>query len=173
MYRGKPSRDQGPKRNHQIRAKTVRLIDQDGENHGEVDIRQAMSLAQEAEMDLIEVGADANPPVVKIMDYSKYLYELKKKLRKNKANSKTKSMKEFKFTPVIEEHDTNLRVRRAKEYLEKGHNVRLTMYRKGRQSKELAADKFTEILTQFTEYSSIETKPKLEGRRMFVTLKPN
>jgi translation initiation factor IF-3 len=101
------------------------------------------------------------------MDYSKYMYRQKKKQRKNRQ--KSKEMKEFKFSPVIDIGDINTRVRRAIEYLEKGHPVRITMYRKGRQSKEQAEEVFTEILTNFNEYSTIEPKPKTEGRNMYIT----
>jgi translation initiation factor IF-3 len=78
-------------------------------------------------------------------------------------------MKEFKFSPVIDVGDINTRVRRATEYLEKGHPVRITMYRRGRQSREQAEKVFNEILTNFDEYSSIEPTPKKEGRNMYIT----
>jgi translation initiation factor IF-3 len=150
-----------------IRAPKVRVITDDGDNLGVMDTQEALAKAQELNLDLVEIGAKAKPPVCKIMDYSKYMYRQKKKQRKNRQ--KSKDMKEFKFSPVIDIGDINTRVRRATEYLEKGHPVRITMYRKGRQSREQAEKVFNEILTNFDEYSTIEPKPKKEGRNMYIT----
>jgi translation initiation factor IF-3 len=132
-----------------------------------MNTQEALIKAKELNLDLVEVGSNAKPPVCKIMDYSKYIYRQKKKQRKNRQ--KSKDMKEFKFSPVIETADINTRVRRATEYLEKGHPVRITMYRKGRQSHEQAKKVFNEILTNFSEYSTIEPKAKEEGRNMYLT----
>jgi translation initiation factor IF-3 len=164
-------KDDEPRKNGEIRAKEVLLIDENGESLGVTSIEIAMSKAKEAQMDLVEVGSKATPPVCRIIDYSKYVYEQRKKQKQNKKAGKVKPMKEFKFSPVIEENDTNHRVKRAKEYLDKGHNVRLTMYRKGRQSQEQANSTFEEILTKFEGYSSIEPEPKKEGRKIFMTFK--
>jgi len=130
-----------------------------------------MSKAKEKELDLIEVSPNADPPVVKIMDYAKYVYEQKKKQKTGAKSGKTKRMKMFRFKPYIAEHDINIRVRRAKDYIDKGHNVRLEMMRKGRQPKEQALEKFNEILTLFEGYSTIEPGPKHEGRKIFITIK--
>lgn len=169
----KNNQEKQPNKNNWIRAKEVLLIDQDGEMLGNVTIQEALNKAKEAGLDLVEVGPNAKPPVCKIIDYSKYLYELKRKQRKSKKSGKVKSMKEFKFSPVIEEHDAEHRIKRAKEYLSKGHQVRLSMFRKGRQSKEQAEATFNEILTKFDGYSSIEPEPKSEGRKIFLTFKPS
>ena len=138
-----------------------------------VSTEDALKRARDAEKDLVEVSPHADPPVAKIMDYAKYVYELKKKQKDAKKSGKVKPEKEFRFKPTIDVHDIQLRVRRAKEYLEKGHNVKLTMMRKGRQPHEQAVAKFEEILTKFEEYSSIDPYPKHEGRRIFITYKPN
>lgn len=167
---GNVKKDRGPKRNTDIRSLKVQLITDDGENKGEIDTQEALQMAKAAGLDLVEVGSGVNPPVCKIMDYSKYLYEQKKKARKGKAK-KAKSLKEFKFSPVIDVGDKNTRMRRAKEFLEKGHLVRLTMWIKGRQSKEQAKEVFDEILTNFTDYSSIEAEPQREARQIFITLR--
>jgi translation initiation factor IF-3 len=157
----------GPRKNDQIRAPKVMVITEKGENLGVMNTQEALIKAKELNLDLVEVGSNAKPPVCKIMDYSKYIYRQKKKQRKNRQ--KSKDMKEFKFSPVIETADINTRVRRATEYLEKGHPVRITMYRKGRQSHEQAKKVFNEILTNFSEYSTIEPKAKEEGRNMYLT----
>jgi translation initiation factor IF-3 len=162
-------RDFGPRKNEWIKVSQVQVINDKGENLGVMDTQDAIKLAQEAGLDLVEVGAKVNPPVCKIIDYAKYLYLQNKKLRLNKKSSKQKEMKEFKFSPVIDVGDANTRIRRALDFLEKGHPVRITMFRKGRQSYEQANEVFNEILTNFTEYSSIEPEPKREGRNMFIT----
>jgi len=163
------SRDKGPRRNERINAPKVRVVSDDGENLGVLTTQKALEQAKDQNLDLVEVGPNSKPPVCKIMDYSKYIYREKKKLKKNKNKSKQKDMKEFKFSPVIDIGDINTRVRRATEYLEKGHPVRITMYRKGRQSLEQAEKTFNKILTNFSEYSSIEPNPKKEGRNMYIT----
>lgn len=169
---GNKKRDLRPRRNSFIRASKVQLITSEGENKGEVNIEEALSLAKQEGLDLVELGSSTVPPICKIMDYSKYLYEQKKKARKSKAK-KTKPLKEFKFSPVIDVGDKNTRIRRAKEFLDKGHPVRLTMWIKGRQSKEQAKEVFTDILTNFTDYSSIEAEPQREDRQIFITYKLN
>ena len=163
--------DRGPKKNHQITAQTVLLIDDIEGNLGEVPIQVAMAKAHDADKDLVEVSSQADPPVVKIIDYSKYLYEQRKKQKQNSKAGKVKDMKEFRFTPVIEQNDIDFKVKRAFLYLDKGHAVRITMYKKGRQTKEQSDSKFTEILTKFEGYSTIEPGPKREGRRTYITFK--
>jgi translation initiation factor IF-3 len=164
-------KDFGPRRNHFIRVAQVMLIDQNGENVGVVTIQEALKMAQEAGMDLVEVGAAARPPVCKIIDYAKYEYEQNKK--KRASRKKTKNMKEFQFSPVIAQHDSDTRVRRARHYLGLGHQIRLIMQRKGRQTHEQAMAVLREILTNFADYSSIEPSPKVEGRDISITFKPD
>jgi translation initiation factor IF-3 len=163
-------RRKGPRVNKYIRASKVQLIDQEGENQGVVPIGEALNLAKEAQLDLVEVGPKVSPPVCKIMDFSKYLYEQNKKQRGNKKG-KAKEQKEFRFSPVIEKADIEHRVRRAKEYLDKGHPVRLVMQKKGRQPMDLAKETFAKILTNFDDYSSIEAEPKRDRNRISITFK--
>ncbi|HRY22184.1 MAG TPA: translation initiation factor IF-3 [Candidatus Dojkabacteria bacterium] len=164
-------KSRGPRVNQEIRESEIQLIDHKGENRGVVKTDEAIKLAKDNQLDLVEVGATATPPVCKIMDFSKYLYEQKKKSRKGK--NKTKEQKEFRFSPVIDKGDIEHRVRRAKEYLDKGHPVKLVMQKKGRQPMDLAKEVFAEILTNFSDYSSIEAEPKREGNRISITLKAN
>lgn len=168
----KSNKDFGAKRNEWIKVPEVMLIDQHGNNLGVVQTDEARKLAKEANLDLVEVGSAANPPVCKILDYAKFLYEQNKKQRKSKAG-KAKDLKEFRFSTVIDVGDMETRIRRATEFLEKGHPVRLTVTRKGRQTREQSMEVFSEILTNFTEYSSIESEPKSEGNRISITFKKN
>jgi translation initiation factor IF-3 len=168
-YNRYKKKEKGPRKNESIRVPEVMVVDDDEGQVGVMKTEEAIAQAKEQGLDLVEVAPKAKPPVCKIMDYSKYIYRQKKKARKNKKKSKQKDMKEFKFSPVIDVGDINTRVRRATEYLEKGHPVRITMYRRGRQSREQAEKVFNEILTNFDEYSSIEPTPKKEGRNMYIT----
>jgi translation initiation factor IF-3 len=163
-------KNRGPRVNNQIRVNEIQLIDEKGENLGVVDTGKAISLAKDAELDLVEVGANVEPPVCKIMDYAKYMYMQNKKNRGNKKG-KTKEQKEFRFSPVIEEGDIEHRVKRATEYLDKGHPVKIVMQKRGRQPMELAREVFAEILTNFSDYSSIEAEPKQQGNRISITFK--
>lgn len=158
--------------NEWIRVPEVLLINQDGENLGKMSTNDARRLASEAELDLVELGATSNPPVCKIMDYSKFVYEQNKKLRKNKSG-KAKDLKEFRFSTVIDDGDKGMRVKRALEFLEKGYPIRITVFRKGRQTHQQALAVFTDILTNFEEYSTIESEPKTEGNRLSITFKKN
>ena len=159
-------------RNTYIRAKQVHLINENNENIGTVSIEKALRMADEANLDLVEVGPKAVPPVCKIMDYSKYVYEQKKKLRKNKAG-KAKALKELRFSSIIADHDIDVKVKRGLEFLEKGHNLRITIFRKKRQTKEQSQEILNKLLTKFSDYSTIEAEPKNEGRRIIVTFKSN
>ena len=164
------SKDLGIKINDWIRVPKVLLIDEKGENLGEVDTNKAREMAKAAQLDLVEVGATSNPPVCRIMNYSKYIYEQKKKLRKNKTG-KAKDLKEFRFSAVIDVGDMNTRIRRAKEFLEKGHPVKITAIKKGRQQFTQMKQVFDEMLTNFTEYCSIEPEPKSEFNSISITFK--
>ena len=168
----RPRRETQTRINEWIRVPEVLVIDQNGDNLGKMNTDEARKLALEAGLDLVEVGAMSNPPVCRIMDYSKYVYEQNKKLRKNKAG-KAKDLKEFRFSTVIDQGDKNTRVRRSLEFLEKDHPVRITVYRKGRQTHEQARAVFSDILTNFEEYSTIESEPKIEGNRISITFKKN
>jgi translation initiation factor IF-3 len=167
----KPKKDFGPRRNEYIRVPEILVIDQNGENLGAMKTIDALKMAQEAGLDLVEIAPNLVPPVCKIVDFAKFTYEQKKKERQKRVSKK--EMKEFKFSPVIDIHDKETRIKRSKEFLSKGHAVRITMERKWRQNPELAKSVFLDILTNFSEYITIESEPKTEGKRIFVTYKPN
>lgn len=162
----------GPRKNEWIRVSEVQLITEKGENFGVIQTEKALDMAREVGLDLVEVGPNVNPPVCKIMDFSKYMYMQNKKSRENKKG-KVKDTKEFRFTPVIEQGDINHRVKRAIEYIQKGHPVKIIMFRKGRQPRGQALEVFNQILTNFADYSSIEAEPVEEGRYISLTFKPN
>lgn len=164
-------RDFGPKRNEYIRVYEIQVIDKDGNNLGAMKTFDALKLAQEDGLDLVEISPNTTPPVCRIIDYAKYTYEQKKRERERRVAKK--ELKELVFSPVIDVHDKETRIRRAKEFLSKGHQVRLTMQKKKRHSYELAKEVFADILTNFVDYITIEPESKTEGNRIFVTYKPN
>ncbi len=170
MYNKNFNQKKFTNKNQYIRAKEVLVIDQYGNNIGVKETQEALRLAQQNELDLVEINPNGKPPVCKIIDYSKYIYEKNKKEKKNKA-TKSKELKELRFSPVIQEHDINVRVDRAKKFLKKGHNIKLTIFRKGRQTREQSREVMERLLTIFANYSTIEPEPKEEGRKLHITLK--
>ncbi len=164
-----PLRKNIPRKNQYINAHEVQLITNEGENLGIKKREEALSMAEQEELDLIEINPNAKPPICKIMDYSKYMYDKKKKQKKGKG--KARDQKELRFSPVIEQHDIDVRVSRAEKFLSKGHNVKLTIFRKGRQTYEQAREVMDKLLDIFKEYNTIEDSPKQEGRKLYITLK--
>ncbi len=166
MYNKKQNRHQ-PRKNHFIRTEEVQLISSKGENLGTKKTSEALRMAEDENLDLIEINPNQKPPICKIMDYSKYMYEKKKKQKASKA----KDQKELRFSPVIEQHDIDVRIKKAEKFLSKGHNVKLTIFRKGRQTHEQAKEVMDKLLDIFQEYSTIEERPKQEGRKLYTTIK--
>ncbi|MDD3661962.1 MAG: translation initiation factor IF-3, partial [Candidatus Dojkabacteria bacterium] len=152
-------------RNTYITAPEVRLIGSDGENVGVVDIKTALERAREEGLDLVEVAPNAQPPVCRIIPWSKFLYEQKKKEKEARKN-KQKEMKEFRFGTFIAEGDKERQVNRAKEFLDKGHNVKLTVWRKGRTPIEHSKLLLNDLLTRFAVYSTIDVVPQIEGKQV-------
>lgn len=160
----------GPNKNYYIRALEVRVIDSNGENLGVIKTQDALERAKTQGLDLVEISPNANPPVCKIVDFAKYLYEQKKKKKTEKTQAK--EMKEFVFSPVIDTHDIEIRIKRSKEFLSKGHNVRITVQKsRNRQSRDQIANMMSSLLTYFEDYSTIEAEPRFEGNKSFITFK--
>ncbi len=161
--------------NQQIKAKEVRLIALPEEyKDGIYPITEALRIANLIGLDLIEVSSNTNPIVCKIMDFSKFQYEQKKKAKENKKNQKNSQLKEMSLSPDIGDHDLETKARKSKEFLEKGDKVKVTLLFKGRkiifkERGELVMLKFADILK---EVGVPEAMPKLEGKKMFFTLKP-
>jgi len=161
-------------KNEEIRASEVRVVDQEGKQLGIMPTKDALELAYSKKLDLILVAPNANPPVAKIMDYGKYKYELAKREKKAKKNQKIIEVKQMKFRIKIDEHDYQTKVRHIKRFLEQGNKVRVVIMFRGR---ELAfVDKGKEILerviSDLKDIATVEKPPKLEGRDMWMMLKP-
>lgn len=158
--------------NEQIRDKEVRVIGEDGAQLGIMSSREAMKLAQEAELDLVKIAPTAKPPVCKIIDYGKYRYELARKEKEAKKKQKTVEVKEVRLSPNIDVNDLNTKVNNAKKFIAKGNKVKVTLRFRGRemahvQSSKHILDDFADMLK---EVASIEKAPKMEGRSMSMVL---
>lgn len=159
--------------NHMIRVPQVRLVG-DNVTVGVYSTQEAQKMAQEQGLDLVEISPQADPPVCKIIDYNKFLYEKKKKEKEMKANSKTAEVKEIRFTPGTDDHDFDFKARHAETFLKEGNKVKAYVQFKGRaimfkERGELVLLKFAERLA---EVGQPEGMPKLEGKRMLMILSP-
>ncbi len=158
--------------NEQIRDREVRLIGVNGEQLGIMSSREAMKLAEEAELDLVKIAPTAKPPVCKIIDYGKYRYELARKEKEAKKKQKVVEIKEIRMSPNIESNDLNTKMNAAKKFLEKGNKVKVTLRFRGRemthmQSSKHMLDDFAESLA---DVAVIEKAPKVEGRSISMVL---
>lgn len=160
--------------NENIKAKQVRLIDADNENRGIVSIKEALAVAEEAGLDLIEISPQANPPVCKVLDYGKFRYEQQKKKNEAKKNQKVVEIKELKLRPVIETHDYEVKMKQAKKFLEQGNKVKFTMRFKGRElsANDMGKQIMTQIVEDLDTCAKVDSEMKLEGRQMMMILSP-
>lgn len=167
-------REQRVRVNRMIRISPVRLVDVDGSQVGIVPLDEAFRLAAERELDLVEVAAAARPPVVKIMDWGKYKFEQAKAARAAKKKQHVIQIKEVKYRPGIDDHDFDFKTRHARQFLEDGNKVKLTMMFRGRQvtHPELGRDVLFRVFEAVKAIAKIETEPKLEGRNMTMVLAP-
>lgn len=152
-------------RNEYIRAEKLRVISDDGENLGVLDKAAALSLARQKELDLILINPQADPPIAKIISWSKFKYEQSKK---KSAQSKTKEVKEMWFKPFIEKADLEHKVKRVAEFLKEGHKVKLTIRAKWGSDQNKLREVVNTILEQLAEDGEAEAPPKFEGRNLSV-----
>lgn len=160
--------------NENIKAKQVRLIDADNENRGIVSIKEALAIAEDYGLDLIEISPQANPPVCKVLDYGKFRYEQQKKKNEAKKNQKVVEIKELKLRPVIETHDYEVKMKQAKKFLEQGNKVKFTMRFKGRElsANDMGKQIMTQIVEDLDTCAKVDSEMKLEGRQMMMILSP-
>lgn len=170
----KPSQDDGPRINDQIRVEKVRLVDAEGEMVGVVSVREALRMAEEAGLDLVEVSPNAEPPVCKILDYGKYKYEQQKKANEARKKQKTVDVKEVKIRPGIEKHDYEVKMRNARRFLEDGDKVKVTMRFRGREMahQDIGLKLLGEMKVELADVCKVELEPRLEGRQMIMVLGP-
>ena len=140
-----------------------------------VETTRALEMAEEAELDLVEVAPNARPPVCRIMDFGKFKYEQKKKTSEARKSQANTTVKEVKFRPKIEEHDYNTKVGKVKKFLEGGNKAKVTMMFRGREitRQQIARDIMARIAEDVRESGTVESHPKLEGRNMIMIVAPN
>jgi len=160
--------------NEEIRFKEVRVVSEEGEQLGILPIKEALRLAQERNLDLVNVAPTAKPPVCRIMDYGKYRYEQSKREREARKKQTVINIKEMKLRPNIEEHDFMVKGNHIRRFLEDGDKVKVTIMFRGREAAhpELGEQLLMRLADQLAEISTIERKPKLEGRNMIMILSP-
>mgnify|MGYP000360114157 FL=1 len=160
--------------NDEIRATQVRLVGDNIAEPGVYSIAQAMKMADEMELDLVEISAKADPPVCKILDYQKYLYQQKKKAKEMKQNSTKIVIKEIRFGPNTDEHDFQFKLKHAQEFLNEGSKVKASVFFRGRSIQ--FADQGEKLLLRFAveleEFGRAEHMPQLEGKRMIMMIAP-
>lgn len=158
--------------NEQIRDKEVRVVDADGGQLGIMSSKEALKMAQDADLDLVKIAPNAKPPVCKIIDYGKYKYDQMRKEKENKKKQKVVEIKEIRLSPNIEENDINTKCNNARKFLEKGDKVKVTLRFRGREMAHMNASKH--ILDDFAEkladISAVEKPAKVEGRNMSLVL---
>ena len=169
-----PRRDKGPRINSAITVTEVRLVDEEGEMQGVVELAKAQEMADNVGLDLVEMSPNAEPPVCKIMDYGKYKYEQQKKANEARKKQKTVEVKEVKMSPRIEKNDYDVKMRNAVRFLNDGNKVKVTMRFRGREMahQDIGRDIFTKIREELEELSNVELHPKFEGRQMIMVLAP-
>jgi translation initiation factor IF-3 len=160
--------------NEEIKDKEVRLIDADGNMVGVVSTKEALEVAISKELDLVNIAPQASPPVCKIMDYGKYMFELAKKDKEARKKQKTISIKEVRISPSIEDHDLNFKVKNATKFLKDGDKVKVSVKFRGREMNYTSLGQ--KVLGRFAEsveeFGVVEKKPKLEGKSMIMILTP-
>ena len=158
--------------NEKIRAKEVQLIGANGEKFGVVSLQEALDRADEAKLDLALVSPNAQPPVCKLMNYGKYKFEQAKREKESKKNQKVLETKELRITPNIEQHDFEFKAKNARRFLEDGNKVKITVRFRGRELNYVKAgeDTLNKFVDTLSDISTVEKKPLLEGKNMFVIL---
>jgi translation initiation factor IF-3 len=150
----------------------VRLVGQEGEQLGIVDVRDALRMAAEADVDLVEIAPTAEPPVAKLMDYGKFRYAEQKRLHEAKLKQKIVELKEIKFRPQTDENDYQIKMRNVKKFLEDGDKVKITIRFRGREMahQEFGMQLVQRVRDEVAEVSQVESFPKFEGRQMIMVL---
>ena len=169
-YFQRRTKPRGPKANERIRAPQVQVISSDGKNLGTLNTQEAIDIAKNEGLDLIEISPNANPPVCKIIDIGKYKYDLQKKANKAKRKQKVINLKEIKLRPVTEIHDYNFKIKNAQRFLTKGDKVKFTVQFRGRemQHTDLGYDLMKRIIEDTSKFGKVEVSPKFEGKQIIM-----
>ena len=173
-YFQRRTKDRGPKSNNRITAPEVQVIGSDGDNIGILNTNEAISMAKEQGLDLIEIAPNAKPPVCKIIDMGKFKYDAQKKANVAKKKQKIVLLKEIKMRPVTETHDYDFKVKNAKKFIGKGDKVKFTIRFKGRelQHSHLGRELMDKIKADMQDIGKVELNPKFDGKQMIMVIQP-
>ena len=173
-YFQRRTKDKGPRSNNRISSPEVQVIESDGNNLGILSTNEAISMAKNQGLDLIEIAPNAKPPVCKIMDMGKFKYDAQKKANLAKKKQKIISLKEIKMRPVTETHDYEFKVKNAKKFIAKGDKVKFTIKFKGRklQHSHLGDELMTKIKEDMKDIGKVELHPKFDGKQMIMVIQP-
>jgi translation initiation factor IF-3 len=174
MKSAQPAQKDGPRINEEIRSKEVQLIDSTGDNKGIVDFQTAMSMAEAAGLDLVEISPNTTPPVCKILDFGKYKFQAQKKAAEARKKQKVVEIKEIKLRPMIDDHDYDVKMRSMQRFFEEGDKVKITLRFRGREMahQELGIKLLERVKTDTAPFSKVESEPRFEGRQMVMLLAP-
>ncbi len=169
-----PPKNDGPRVNREIDARSIRLVGADGEMIGVVTLREGLIMAEEAGLDLVEVSPNAEPPVCKILDYGKFKYEAQKKKNEAKKKQKVIEVKEIKLRPNIDDNDYGVKMRNMRKFLEEGDKVKVTLRFRGRElaHQDLGMKVLERVRDDLEGLGKIEQIPKMEGRQMVMVIAP-
>jgi len=170
----KRTRDRGPKSNNRINSPEVQVIASSGENLGILNTNEAISMAKEEGLDLIEIAPNARPPVCKIIDIGKYKYDAQKKANQAKKKQKKVEVKEIKLRPVTETHDYQFKIKNAQKFISKGDKVKFTIRFKGRelQHSHLGQELMEKIKVDMQEVGKVELDPRFDGKLIIMVIQP-
>ena len=169
-----PVKEEGHRINHRIDAREVRLIDAEGQNRGVIPTRQALALAEESGLDLVELSPDAKPPVCKILDYGKFKYQEQKKASEARKKQKVIEIKEIKMRPMIDDHDYDVKMKAIRRFFDEGDKVKVTLRFRGREMahQELGQKLLERVKGDTIEIAKVESEPRFEGRQIVMVLAP-
>jgi translation initiation factor IF-3 len=169
-----PVQKEGPRVNQEIRVRDVQLIDQDGNNQGVVPTHEAIALAEEAGLDLVEIAPNSVPPVCKLLDFGKFKYQSQKKAAEARKKTKTVEVKEIKMRPGIDDHDYDVKMRAIRRFFEEGDKVKVTLRFRGREMahQDLGLRLLFKVREELSPLAKVEAEPALEGRQMIMILAP-
>lgn len=174
MRTAAPVQKDGPRINEEIRVREVQLIDADGENRGTVPTQEALQIAKDAGLDLVEISPNNNPPVVKILDHGKFKFQAQKKAAEARKKQKTVEVKEIKLRPGIDKHDYDVKMRSIQRFFEEGDKVKVTLRFRGREMahQELGYKLLQKLKEDTNTIAKVEMEPMSEGRQIVMILAP-
>jgi translation initiation factor IF-3 len=169
-----PVQKEGPRTNGEIHVREVQLIDQDGNNQGVVATPDALKMAEDSGLDLVEIAPNSVPPVCKLLDYGKFKYQSQKKAAEARKNQKTVEVKEIKMRPNIDDHDYDVKMRSMRRFFDEGDKVKVTLRFRGREMahQEIGLRLLFKVRDELVDMAKVESDPSLEGRQMVMVLAP-